>query len=406
MPKCNFCIRSTQALRNLVKILARPWLVRIPIVSNAHAEIARLVAISALFAFGRFVLNRRGPFAVTLPVKARRASNGGLAALMSVALACSVAIGCSRAVDAPLALRGDEAGEQLGPIAVIVRPTQLDPARVLLGEQLFKDTRISGNGKVACSSCHDLSRGGVDGTAHSVGAAGQALPMNTPTVFNSALNFRQFWDGHAISLEAQIDGPLLSPLEMGSSWASALTTLRADEQLSKSFSASYAEGVTEAAVKDALATFERSLATPDAPFDRYLAGDRDALTPAAARGYALFTSYGCSSCHQGRGVGGNMFQKLGVMEDFFVARGRETPADLGRFNITHDDADRHVFKVPSLRNVARTAPYLHDGSVARLSDVIRVMARYQLGRDVQDTEVAELQAFLESLTGTYQGRSL
>jgi cytochrome c peroxidase len=325
---------------------------------------------------------------------------------MSVALACNLATGCRRAVDAPPALRSEEAVEQLGPIAVILRPTQLDPARIALGEQLFEDTRISGNGKVACSTCHDLSRGGVDGTAHSVGAAGQALPMNTPTVFNAALNFRQFWDGRALSLEAQIDGPVLSPLEMDSSWASALATLRADERFSKSFSSSYPDGITEVAVKDALATFQRSLATTDAPFDRYLAGDREAVTPAAARGYALFTSYGCSSCHQGRGVGGNMFQKLGVMEDFFVARGHETPADLGRFNTTHDDADRYVFKVPSLRNVARTAPYLHDGSVATLGEAIRVMARYQLGRDVQDTDVAELQAFLESLTGTYQGRPL
>ncbi|MDF3071927.1 MAG: cytochrome c peroxidase [Polyangiaceae bacterium] len=289
-------------------------------------------------------------------------------------------IGCGRAVQTPAPLRTEEQSEASGPIAAIVRPARLEPSRIALGESLFSDARLSSNGKVSCSTCHDLSRGGVDGSARSVGVAGESLPLNTPTVFNSALNFRQFWDGRALTLEAQIDGPLLSRLEMGSTWSVALTTLRADTHLAKRFAASYGDGITEANVRDALASFERSLATVDAPFDRYLAGDQGALAPSALHGYELFISYGCSACHQGRGVGGNMFQKLGVMADYFADRGQETAADLGRFNITHDEADRHVFKVPSLRNVARTAPYLHDGSVATLDGAIRIMARYQLGR--------------------------
>jgi cytochrome c peroxidase len=324
---------------------------------------------------------------------------------LSFALTCVVLLSCSKTAQPSVSLHAEQSVAELGPISVIQPPERLDPTRVAIGRRLFSETRLSANGKVSCSTCHDLTRAGVDGMARSVGVAGQPLSFNTPTVFNSALNFRQFWDGRSLTLEAQIDGPLLSPLEMGSSWSSALAGLRADPELSRQISAGYPEGVTEASVKDALATFERSLATLDAPLDRYLAGDKGALSAAAIDGYELFTSYGCAACHQGRALGGNMFQKLGVMEDYFATREHEQ-ADLGRYNITRDEADRHVFKVPSLRNVARTAPYLHDGSVATLEEVIRVMARYQLGRDLRDSDVTALRAFLESLTGTYQGRSL
>lgn len=326
----------------------------------------------------------------------------------SLALAAWLSLGCDERTAPPArpAVRASAAVEALGPIAVIEHPAGLDSARVALGGELFADVRLSANGKLACSTCHDLSRGGVDGAERSLGVTGQPVAVNTPTVFNAALNFRQFWDGRATTLEDQIDGPLLNPLELGATWPSVLTRLRGDQEVSLRFSRAYPDGVTEATVKDALATFERSLVTPDAPFDRYLAGDQAALDPSATRGYQLFTSYGCSACHQGRGVGGNMFQKLGIMGDYFGDRGGETPADLGRYNVTHDEADRHVFKVPSLRNVARTAPYLHDGSVATLGEAVRTMARYQLGRDIDPTDVQSLTAFLESLTGNYQGRPL
>ncbi|HWA72905.1 MAG TPA: cytochrome-c peroxidase [Polyangiaceae bacterium] len=292
------------------------------------------------------------------------------------------------------------------PISVIVADSTLDPTRVELGEVLFRDKRLSANGRVACATCHDLSHAGTDGSPRSTGVANQPLSVNTPTVFNAALNFRQFWDGRALTLEDQLDGPLLSPLEMGSTWPQILERLRVDHEISSRFMRSYPEGPTQATVKDALATFERSLNTPDSPFDRYLAGDTNALSPIAARGYQLFTSYGCSACHQGRGVGGNMFQKLGTMGNYFDDRGGVTEADFGRFNVTHEEADRHVFKVPSLRNVARTAPYLHDGSVATLDQAVRVMARYQLGRDLAEDETTALVAFLDSLTGSYGGRRL
>ena len=321
------------------------------------------------------------------------------------ALAILTLIGCGKETQAPGAAQAPTAAPELGPIAAIQRPSPLDPARVELGRKLFEDRRLSGNGKLACSGCHDLSRGGADHVAFSLGVTGEPVAVNTPTVFNASLNFRQFWDGRATTLEEQIDGPLLNAHEMGSSWPGALATVRSDAQLASAFNASYAAGVSVESVKDALATFERSLITPDAPFDRYLTGQLSAISSEAHRGYELFTSYGCSSCHQGRGVGGNMFQKLGVMADYFADRGHETAADQGRFNVTHDEADRHVFKVPSLRNVALTSPYLHDGSVATLNETVRVMARYQLGRDLEPGDVSALVAFLNSLTGVYAGKT-
>jgi cytochrome c peroxidase len=323
----------------------------------------------------------------------------------AIGLSCAMT-GCNNGTQATSPAQASTAVPQLGPIAAIEPISVLDPARVALGRQLFEDPRLSGNGKLACSGCHDLSQGGVDHRALSLGATGKPVAVNTPTVFNVALNFRQFWDGRARTLEEQIDEPLLSADEMGSSWPRTLAAVQEDPKLAAAFAKSYRDGVRVENVKDAIATFERSLSTPDAPFDRYLAGKVDAISGEAHRGYELFTDYGCSSCHQGRAVGGNMFQKLGVMADYIADRGHETVADQGRFNVTHDEADRYVFKVPSLRNVARTAPYLHDGSVATLDEAVSVMARYQLGRDLEAGEVSALVAFLKSLTGRYEGRSL
>lgn len=295
---------------------------------------------------------------------------------------------------------------EFGPISAIEPPRDLDGEHVALGQELFNDRRLSSNNEIACSSCHDLTENGADRAARSVGVTGESLSLNTPTVFNAGLNFRQFWDGRATTLEQQTDGPLLSDKEMGSTWPRILTALRADTAFSERFSRNYSDGLNEDNVRHAIATFERSLATPDAPFDQFLSGNVSAIGSSARRGYDLFTSSGCSSCHQGRGIGGNMFQKLGVIADYFGDRGHETSADQGRFNVTHDEADRHVFKVPSLRNIARTAPYLHDGSAQTLDETVRVMARYQLGRDLEDADVAALVAFLESLTGVYRGRPL
>lgn len=282
----------------------------------------------------------------------------------------------------------------------------LDPRRVALGRSLFHDTRLSADDTISCASCHDLAHGGVDGFRTSIGIDGAVGPINAPTVFNSGLNFRQFWDGRAETLEAQVDGPTHAPAEMGSSWPEILGKLARDDDYPGRFGAIYADGITAANVRDAIATFERSLVTPNAPFDRFLRGDSSAMSEPARDGYRMFVEYGCASCHQGANVGGNMFQRFGVMGDYFADRGGETDVDLGRYRVTHDERDRHVFRVPSLRNVARTAPYFHDGTADTLPDAVRVMALYQLGRELDDSEIAALVAFLESLTGELDGRPL
>jgi cytochrome c peroxidase len=225
-------------------------------------------------------------------------------------------------------------------------------------------------------------------------------------VFNSSLNFRQFWDGRAATLEEQIDGPVGSPLELGSGWDEVVGKLREDPDYRGRFAGLYPDGVQARNVKDAIATFERSLLTPNSRFDRYLGGDRTALNTDERQGYERFKAYGCVACHQGAGLGGNMFAHFGVMEDYFAGRDDLTEADLGRFPVTGRESDRHLFKVPSLRNVALTAPYFHDGSGKNLRVAVSVMARFQLGRRLSADETDQIVKFLETLTGEYDGAPL
>ncbi|MFH0934422.1 MAG: cytochrome c peroxidase [Pseudomonadota bacterium] len=282
----------------------------------------------------------------------------------------------------------------------------LDGRKVKLGERLFRDRRLSSDGSVSCSSCHDLDIGGVDRLPRSRGIGGREGGINAPTVFNSGFNFRQFWNGRAATLEDQIDGPLQNPIEMGNTWPQALATIAADAQYRGAFNAIYPDGIQSNNVKDAIATFERSLITPNSRFDRFLRGDQNAMSPRELAGYALFRRIGCTSCHQGINIGGNMYQKLGIMEDYFAVRGNLTEADLGRFIITQREEDRYYFKVPSLRNVAMTPPYLHDSSAETLEDVVQVMARFQLGRKLEARDVNSIVAFLRTLTGEYSGKPL
>jgi len=282
----------------------------------------------------------------------------------------------------------------------------LDVRKVKLGEQLFNDPRLSGDGSVSCAHCHNLKTGGVDRLRFSRGVDGKEGTINAPTVFNSGFNFRQFWDGRADTLENQIDGPLQNPIEMNGTWPQAIATILADPAYSSMFSAIYRDGVQRNNIKDAVATFERSLVTPNSRFDRFLRGDRGALNENEKAGYELFKQIGCTSCHQGINIGGNMYQRLGLMEDFFAKRGNITEADLGRFNITKLERDRYFFKVPTLRNVAITPPYLHDGSAKTLEEAVNVMARYQLGIDLTTNDVNSVVAFLRTLTGEYSGKAL
>ena len=292
------------------------------------------------------------------------------------------------------------------PILPIARDVVHDSDKVKLGERLFNETKLSRDNTVSCATCHDLTSGGDDGTATSIGVGGAVGVANAPTVFNSGLNFRQFWDGRATTLEAQIDGPIHNPTEFGFEWPGILSRLQDDPSYNKSFSDLYPAGITSETVKDAIAAFERSLTTPDSPFDRYLRGESDALTAGELHGYERFKLYGCVSCHQGAAVGGNMFQTIGILGDYLGDRGEIKEIDRGRFNVTGDEADLYVFKVPSLRNVAVTDPYLHDGSVETLDEMVRIMAKYQVGRILSDGEINSIVEFLHTLTGRYRGQSL
>ena len=285
------------------------------------------------------------------------------------------------------------------PLKPIPETVDVDPEKVALGRALFHDPRLSKDNTTACVSCHDLVNGGDDGRRVSVGVEGREGPINAPTVFNAGLNFRQFWDGRARDLEQQIDGPVQAPAELGSLWPEVLAKLHAHEDYAERFRALYPDGINRTNVKDALAEFMRSLITPNGRFDRWLKGDTDALSLEEKRGYALFKHYGCVSCHQGANVGGNMFQVFGVLNEYFRRRGDITDADFGRYNITGNPADRHAFKVPSLRMAALTAPYLHDGSAQTLRDAVDAMFEFQLGREAPDADKDAIVAFLKTLPG-------
>jgi cytochrome c peroxidase len=285
------------------------------------------------------------------------------------------------------------------PIQPLPERFELDARKVQLGSALFHDKRLSKDNTIACASCHVVGKGGVDGRRTALGINGQVGPINTPTVLNSGLNFRQFWNGRAATLEEQAAGPVHNPGEMGSNWTEVLGKLGQDGKIVQQFKTVYADGLQPRNIQDAIATYERSLTTPSR-FDRYLRGQSNAISEDEKRGYQLFKSYGCVACHQGTNVGGNMYQTFGVLGNYFKDRGGEiTEADLGRYAVTKNELDRYVFKVPSLRNVELTAPYFHDGSAPSLEAAVDIMFRYQLGRSAPAADKALIVGFLKTLTG-------
>jgi len=281
----------------------------------------------------------------------------------------------------------------------------LDAATVELGRQLFNEKRLSVNGSLSCASCHRLETGGADDKPFSLGFDGQPVKINTPTVFNASLNFKQFWDGRVDTLEAQIEQVVISPREMGSDWKTVVDNLTAMPHYQAEFTQVYPDGVTAANVQNALATYERTLLTPNSRFDQYLQGNTEILTREEKYGYQRFKEYGCIACHQGMNIGGNMFQKFGVMGDYFKGR-PPAETDLGRYLITHDEEDRNVFKVPSLRNVAVTAPYFHNASAKTLEEAVDVMFTFQLGRTPSAEDKDQIIKFLKTLTGQWAGKPL
>ena len=270
------------------------------------------------------------------------------------------------------------------------------PEKIALGRALFFDARLSKNHDVSCNSCHKLDNFGVDGEKTSPGHKGQRGERNSPTVYNAATHFVQFWDGRAADVEEQALGPILNPVEMAMpSEDAVLKVLRSIPGYKDMFAAAFpgeADPITYKNVGQAIGAFERGLITP-APFDDFLAGNMTALSPEALRGLQYFIDVGCTNCHTGPSVGGTMYQKLGTVKPYVTA-------DEGRFKITGNEADKFSFKVPGLRNVAKTAPYLHDGEAATLDDAINVMVEYQVAKgSITDDERRDLKAFLDSLTG-------
>jgi len=303
------------------------------------------------------------------------------------------------------------AGEQIvpavdEPIQPVPVDSQLDENRVALGSLLFNDPRLSRDNSLSCASCHHLESGGDDGLPTGIALGGNTHTINTPTVFNARFNFRQLWNGSAESLEQQVDHAVHSRMEAGSNWDELLTKLSKDPTLVRKFDEIYRDGITRANYLDALTEFEKSLVTPNSRFDQYLLGDNGAISDDEKKGYQRFKELGCISCHQGINVGGNLFQKFGIFYDYLAERGGITEADLGRINSTGREADKYVFKVPTLRNVEVTAPYLHDGRAGTLEQAIAIMGRTQTGKTLGDQDIALIAGFLKTLTGEYKGKPL
>jgi len=278
------------------------------------------------------------------------------------------------------------------PIKPIPQSMNVDHKKVVLGQKLFFDPQLSADGTISCASCHDLENGGDDGRKFSIGVNGKKGNINAPTVYNAVFNFRQFWDGRAEDLKAQVFGPIENPVEMNMTMAQIVDKLQKDPMYVSEFERIYPDGITQENVADAIAEYEKTLVTPNAPFDRYLKGEKNAIDPEAEEGYELFKSKGCIVCHNGVNVGGNFYNKFGIFKD-------ANSSALGRYNITKKEEDKFVFKVPSLRNVALTAPYMHDGRADTLEEAVEIMSEHQLGRYMSKEEIEKIVAFLKSLTG-------
>ncbi len=279
------------------------------------------------------------------------------------------------------------------PIPVTV-PVDIAAARP--GKQLFMSPELSVNNTISCATCHIITQGGDDNRPVSTGIFGRKGELNAPTVLNSGFNIAQFWDGRAATLEEQALGPLVMPNEMGMESPQAVADkLNANAKWRQLFIETFGEPATPEGIAFALAEFQRTLITPNSRFDRYLQGDQNALTPLEKEGWQAFQHLGCISCHQGINLGGGMFQKAGIFKAF---NAQHSDKWLGRFNITGDPADKFVFKVPGLRNVAETAPYFHDGSIPTLELAVQIMIEKQTGHTAMAKDIQAIVAFLKTLS--------
>ena len=283
--------------------------------------------------------------------------------------------------------------------------------KVELGRLLYFDPRFSATGTVSCKSCHNLMLGGEDNRAFSMGVHGQTGGRSSPTVWNAAFASAQFWDGRAASLEEQAKGPVVNPVEMGmSDLEKAMDRVRAIPGYKPYFERAFGgkDTMTVDNAARAVAAFERTMITPNSPYDRFVKGDKDALDAQQQRGMNSFAEVGCTSCHSGAAFNGpalpegsGFFMKFPTFTDNAYVEQYGFKKDKGRADVTGDEADAHLFKVPTLRNVALTAPYFHNGAVGALDEAVRVMAKTQLNRDLSDSQVSDLVAFLNALTGEF-----
>lgn len=276
-------------------------------------------------------------------------------------------------------------------ITPIPQHISVDHEKMELGKKLYFDTVLSKDNSVSCATCHQLESGGDDNMKVSLGIDAQSGSINAPTVYNAVFNFRQFWDGRAKDLQEQALGPIQNPIEMGHNFDLLIPILQ-KTQYKQMFEKLYTDGITAQNIANAIAEYEKTLITPNAPFDRYLRGEDDALSEYEKEGYSLFKAKGCIACHHGVNIGGNTYNKFGIFHD-------ANSSSLGRFNVTGLQRDKYFFKVPSLRNIEKTAPYFHDGRTDDLYTTVEIMAQYQLGRKITSQEIKKIVAFLKSLNG-------
>lgn len=287
---------------------------------------------------------------------------------------------------------------QYNAILPVPNPPDSDPNKVKLGRKLYNDTIFSKNNSISCASCHVIRKGGADNLPKYKTLDKTQGDINTPTVLNASLNYRQFWDGRAKTFNDVIDDHLQSKTVFDQNWDQLIQKIEDTNNYHAKFKQLYPDGVTVKNVQDALTNYLNSLLTPQSAFDRYLKGDKKAISEDAKKGFDLFRSYGCVTCHQGPNMGGNLMQRLGIYKDYYTGQ-NISEVDLGHFNISGKETDKYVFKVPSLRNIALTGPYLHDGSINTLEEVIEIMAIYENGQPIPAYEIPYIVKFLQYLTG-------
>lgn len=284
-------------------------------------------------------------------------------------------------------------------VSPLPNPPSSNDEKTKLGALLYRDTVFSDNYSLSCNNCHSLQKSGIDQLANYMGLYGKKGNINTPTTLNSKLNFRQFWNGRAKNFSEVIEDHIADKTVFASSWPIILKRLSSNDTYIELFKQNFQNGeINSANVKDAMIAFLNNLVTPKSPFDRYLNNDKNAISDDAKKGYELFKQYGCITCHQGPNLGGNLFQKLGVYKDYYLPT-ENNAVNLGFYTITKDPNDKFVFKVPSLRNITLTGPYLHDGSIKTIEEMIKIMGEYQIGESIPVDDIKYIVKFLETLSG-------